>query len=201
MVLLQYPVSANCRLLAFGNLYRFSDICLFEKIHTPDDGDPAEQANGDMGYLTGLGAGYPLPTMYVWYSSDCGLICSKRNAGGLGCGFYDEFDPAESSVVLLFVCPGKRADSAAFGFVFSGCCIAGLLVRIYFRETSFYRFTAFDIPASHDTDPNLFLRVLKNIWRNVNITAPYFLLGMVLTALYQRYCSYSASVFICLSAG
>ena len=82
---------------------------------------------------------------------------------------------------------GSELALLRLALCFLGGCIAGLLVRIYFRETSFYRFTAFDIPASHDTDPNLFLRVLKNIWRNVNITAPYFLLGVVLTALYQRY--------------
>ena len=82
---------------------------------------------------------------------------------------------------------GSELALLRLALCFLGGCIAGLLVRIYFRETSFYRFTAFDIPASHNTDPNLFLRVLKNIWQNVNITAPYFLLGVVLTALYQRY--------------
>ena len=43
------------------------------------------------------------------------------------------------------------------------------------------------LPESHDTDPNLLLRVLKNLWRNVKVTVPYFLLGVALTALYQRY--------------
>lgn len=70
---------------------------------------------------------------------------------------------------------------------FLGGCIAGLLVRAYFCKASFWRFTAFDLPANHDTDPNMFLRVLKNIWRNVKVTSPYFLLGVALTALYQRY--------------
>lgn len=70
---------------------------------------------------------------------------------------------------------------------FLGGCIAGALVRVCFCKRSFYTFTAFDLPDSHVTDLKIILRVLKNIWRNVKITAPYFLLGIVLTALYQRY--------------
>ena len=70
---------------------------------------------------------------------------------------------------------------------FLGGCFAGLLVRVCFPKSRFYRFTAFDLPASHDTDPNLLLRLAKNLWRNVKVTAPYFLLGVALTALYQRY--------------
>lgn len=70
---------------------------------------------------------------------------------------------------------------------FLGGCVAGLLVRLCFRGRSFYRFTAFDLPESRDTHPKLLLRVGSNLWRNVKVTAPYFLLGILLTALYQRY--------------
>ena len=70
---------------------------------------------------------------------------------------------------------------------FLGGCLAGLLVRLFFQKKPFYIFTAFELPGDRDTDPNLLLRVLKNLWRNVKVTAPYFLLGVLLTALYQRY--------------
>ena len=66
-------------------------------------------------------------------------------------------------------------------------CAAGFLVRLLFRSSSFYNFTKFDFPENRDTHPNLLLRLLKNIWRNVKITFPYFFLGVALTALYQRY--------------
>lgn len=70
---------------------------------------------------------------------------------------------------------------------FLGGCIAGIFVYLFFRKRNFYEFTEFELPENRDHDSNLFLRLLKNIWRNVKITFPYFLLGVLLTALYQRY--------------
>ena len=64
---------------------------------------------------------------------------------------------------------------------------AGLLIRIFYRNKHFFNFTGFDEPHNHDTDPNLFLRLLKNIGRNIKTTGPMFLLGILLSALFQRY--------------
>lgn len=70
---------------------------------------------------------------------------------------------------------------------FAGGCIAGGLVYVFFRKKHFYSFTEFDLPKNRDLDSNMVLRLFKNIWRNCKVTFPYFLLGVVLTALYQRY--------------
>ena len=64
---------------------------------------------------------------------------------------------------------------------------AGLLIRFLYREKPFFNFSGFDEPKSRDTDPNILLRYLKNLWRNVNATGLYFLIGIVLSALFQRY--------------
>ena len=64
---------------------------------------------------------------------------------------------------------------------------AGLLVRAFYRDRPFFNFDGFAQPHNRDTDPNLLLRLLKNVWRNIRATGPWFLLGIVLTALYQRY--------------
>ena len=45
----------------------------------------------------------------------------------------------------------------------------------------------FDEPKSRDTDPNLLMRLLKNIGRNIKATALWFLIGILLSALFQRY--------------
>lgn len=64
---------------------------------------------------------------------------------------------------------------------------AGLLLHLFFRGKPFFNFSGFAEPASHDTDPNLFLRLLKNIGRNIRATGPWFLLGIILSAVFQRY--------------
>ena len=64
---------------------------------------------------------------------------------------------------------------------------AGLLIRFACGGRPFFRFEGFDEPKSRDTDPNLLLRYLKNLGRNVKATGIYFLFGILLSALLQRY--------------
>lgn len=64
---------------------------------------------------------------------------------------------------------------------------AGLLIRIFYRNKTFFNFKGFEEPKSRDTDPNIFLRFVKNLGRNVKATGLYFLLGIALSALFQRY--------------
>ncbi len=64
---------------------------------------------------------------------------------------------------------------------------AGLLIRFFYKDKPFFNFTGFDEPKSRDTDPNLLVRYLKNLWRNVKATGLYFFIGVLLSALFQRY--------------
>ena len=66
---------------------------------------------------------------------------------------------------------------------------AGLLLWLYGKRARkpFFRFDGFDELASRDTDPNLLMRLLKNIGRNIRATGPWFLLGVALSAVFQRY--------------
>lgn len=64
---------------------------------------------------------------------------------------------------------------------------AGLLVRRFFPGKHFFNFSGFSGPTNRDTDPNPFLRLLKNMGRNIRATGPWFLLGIALSALFQRY--------------
>ena len=66
-------------------------------------------------------------------------------------------------------------------------CAAGLLIWLFYRNKPFFAFTGFAEQSSRDTDPNLLLRYLKNLWRNVKATGLYFLFGILLSALFQRY--------------
>lgn len=64
---------------------------------------------------------------------------------------------------------------------------AGLLVYFFYRGKAFFNFTGFDETKSRDTDPNIILRLIKNFGRNVKATGLYFILGILLTAIFQRY--------------
>ena len=65
--------------------------------------------------------------------------------------------------------------------------LAGILVHFFFKNKSIFKLSGFSESSSRDVDPNLLIRLLKNIWRNIKSTGLYFLAGIVLTALFQRY--------------
>ena len=65
--------------------------------------------------------------------------------------------------------------------------LAGLLVHFLWGKKAFFRFDGFAPGPGRDTDPDLFLRFFKNLGRNVRATGPYFLIGVLLSALFQRY--------------
>ena len=65
--------------------------------------------------------------------------------------------------------------------------VAGLIIRFAFKKRSFFTFKSFEEPKNKDTDPNMVFRFLKNLYRNLKATGLYFLLGIILSALFQRY--------------
>jgi uncharacterized membrane protein YraQ (UPF0718 family) len=90
---------------------------------------------------------------------------------------------------LLFYSAALGIPALVIRFVSCFICgaLAGLCVRLFFRNKPFFTFAKFENMASRDTDPNPVLRFLKNFGRNVKATGLYFLIGIVLSALFQRY--------------
>jgi len=92
---------------------------------------------------------------------------------------------------LLMYSMALGRTAVVLRFLFSFVCGigAGLLVHLYSvrKDLGFFRFEGFFEPESRDTDPNLFLRFVKNVGRNLKATGGWFALGILLTALYQRY--------------
>ncbi len=64
---------------------------------------------------------------------------------------------------------------------------AGLVVRFCFKDRHFFNFDGFSERKNRDTDPNIFMRLLKNIGSNIKATGLSFLIGVLLSALFQRY--------------
>ena len=90
---------------------------------------------------------------------------------------------------LLFYSAALGKTALVIRFVSCFLCgiTAGLLVRVFFRGRKFFNFKNFGETRNRDTDPNLFLRFLKNLLRNLKATGPAFLVGVALSALFQRY--------------
>lgn len=64
--------------------------------------------------------------------------------------------------------------------------VAGLLVNIFYskKNAKFFDFSRFDETVQdRDIDSNLFLRYLKNVFRNIKATGFYFVIGIILSAI------------------
>lgn len=90
---------------------------------------------------------------------------------------------------LLFYSTALGATALAARLVSCTVCgiVAGMVVYFAYGKKPFFDFAGFEPRESHDTDPNLFLRFLKNFGRNIKATALYFWVGILLSALFQRY--------------
>jgi len=90
---------------------------------------------------------------------------------------------------LLFYSAALGPTALVIRFVSCFLCgiAAGLCVHFFFKKKKFFNFAGFREPCNHDIDPNLFLRLLKNFGRNIKATGLYFLIGIVLSAIFQRY--------------
>jgi len=90
-------------------------------------------------------------------------------------------------LLLYSAALGVPALIARFVCCFLCGVIAGISVRAFFKNKPFFNFAVFGKASNRDTDPNMFLRLLKNFGRNVKATGPLFLIGVALSALFQRY--------------
>ena len=82
---------------------------------------------------------------------------------------------------------GPEAVAVRFLSSFLGGLGAGFCVRIFYKDRSYFNFTGFSEASSRDTDQNPAMRFLKNLGRNIRATTPWFLIGVLLSALFQRY--------------
>lgn len=90
-------------------------------------------------------------------------------------------------LIIYSTALGGTALAIRIGSCFLCGIAAGILVRVFYKDKPFFDFSGFDEPKSHDTDPNLFIRLLKNIGRNIKATGLWFLVGVILSVLFQRY--------------
>jgi uncharacterized membrane protein YraQ (UPF0718 family) len=68
----------------------------------------------------------------------------------------------------------------------AGIC-AGILTHYFFKRSLLFRFEGFGEPERRDRGMPGFKRLARDVWRGILKTAPYFLAGIFLTALFDRY--------------
>lgn len=65
---------------------------------------------------------------------------------------------------------------------------AGLFIYIFYQSKGrkFFDFSKFDEPLhNRDVDKNILIRYIKNVFRNIKATGPYFLIGIILSSIFQ----------------
>lgn len=70
--------------------------------------------------------------------------------------------------------------------VFAGI-LAGWLVKLFFKNKPIFDFNSFEDRKKSSSDARTIIVLLKDMHRAVVKTTPYFLLGIVLTALFEHY--------------
>ena len=69
---------------------------------------------------------------------------------------------------------------------------AGLLIYVFYyrNNKNFFDFSKFDESVNNrDIDKNIFIKYLKNVYRNFKATGFYFLIGIILSAFFQIHVS------------
>lgn len=90
-------------------------------------------------------------------------------------------------LIIYSMALGKTAVAVrVVSCIMCGLC-AGVLIRVFYGDKGFFDFKDFEEPKSRDIHPNIFVRYIKNLGRNIKATGMYFALGIVLSALFQRY--------------
>ena len=90
-------------------------------------------------------------------------------------------------LIIYSTALGVTALAIRIGSCFLCGIAAGVLIRVFYKDKPFFNFSGFEEPKSRDIHPNLFIRLLKNIWRNIKATGLWFLVGVALSAIFQRY--------------
>ena len=92
---------------------------------------------------------------------------------------------------LLLYSAALGTKALAVRFVSCMLCgiTAGVCVHFFYREKPFFNFKGFGESSSHDTDPNILLRFLKNLGRNLRATGPVFSVGRTFVGAVPAVCS------------
>ncbi len=118
-------------------------------------------------------------------------ICASFSQKGIKEDFLASFMMSSMllnpQLILYSMALGGKVLALRIVSCFAVGVVAGALVHYCFcqRKRSYFDFRNFDEPENHDTDPRWWMRLLKNLGRNLRATGLWFLVGILLSALFQ----------------
>lgn len=118
-------------------------------------------------------------------------ICASFSQKGIKEDFLAAFMMSSvllnPQLILYSMALGAKALAVRVVSCFLCGVAAGALVHFCYccRKRNYFDFRGFGEPSNRDTDPRWWMRLLKNIGRNLKATGPWFLLGVLLSALFQ----------------
>lgn len=148
-----------------------------------------EKLSGPAGWLGAAAAGIVSPLCMYGTVPIAASFSQKGITDGFLAAFMMSSILLNPQLIVYSAALGPELTAVRIVSCFLCGIAAGFLVHLYARKTgkSFFNFSEMGEARNRDVDPNLLFRFLKNLWRNVKATAPYFLLGILLSALFQRY--------------
>ncbi len=146
-------------------------------------------AGGALRSRPGMPAGDRLPALYDGTIPIAASFAAKGMREDWLAAFMTASILLNPQLIIYSAALGEDALAVRVLSCFLCGIAAGLLVYAFYTRKGrpFFRFGSFGGPEDHDTDPNLFLRYVKNVGRNVRATGGWFFMGILLSALFQRY--------------
>ncbi|MBQ6470708.1 MAG: permease [Victivallales bacterium] len=146
-----------------------------------------QNLSGPLGWISASALGIASPLCMYGTIPICASFSQKGIKDDFLAAFMMSSILLNPQLILYSMALGGTALAVRILSCFFCGVVAGLAVHYAFRDKPFFNFKGFEEGKSRDTAANPAMRFLFNLGRNLRATGPWFLLGVVLSALFQRY--------------
>ncbi len=146
-----------------------------------------ERLTGPTGWFVASGLGIASPLCMYGTIPICASFSQKGIKDDFLAAFMMSSILLNPQLIIYSMALGWTALVVRVAACFLCGIAAGAAVHYAFSGKPFFNFRGFEEGKGRDTNPNPMLRFLFNLGRNLRATGPWFLLGVVLSALFQRY--------------
>ncbi len=146
-----------------------------------------QRLSGPAGWLAASALGIASPLCMYGTIPICASFSQKGVRDDFLAAFMMSSVLLNPQLILYSMALGRVALAVRVLSCFLCGAVAGCIVHFAFCGREFFDFRGFSERKGRDTHPNPLMRLLFNFGRNLRATGPWFLLGVLLSALFQRY--------------